>query len=61
MQRLHWLKRAVLCTGKYAIGYAVAPALEGPYTKPLAGPWLDTTNGINGLVRSAAHQQIHEA
>ncbi len=45
------LMDALMCAGKYAIGYAVAPALEGPYTKTLAGPWLGTTNGIDGLVR----------
>ncbi len=46
---------ALMCTGKYAIGYAVAPALEGPYMKTLAGPWLGTTNGIDGLVRLEVH------
>ena len=41
----------------YAIGYAVAPALEGPYTKPLSGPWLATSYTDNGQVQLAGRDR----
>ena len=47
---------AAISIGKYAMGYAVAPALEGPYTKPLAKAWLGTSNNANGLVRATSRQ-----
>ena len=32
----------------YAVGYAVADSVAGPYTKPLSAPWLGSTNGVCG-------------
>ena len=38
-------------TANYAIGWAVASSLQGPYTKP-GGPWLSSINtNANGDVR----------
>ena len=41
----------------YAIGYATASTLQGPYTKPVAGnPWLSSINTpANGDVRCVAN------
>ncbi len=40
-------------TANYAIGWAVASSLQGPYTKP-GGPWLSSINTLaNGNVRFA--------
>ena len=44
-------------TANYAIGWAVAPSLQGPYTKP-GGPWLSSINtNANGDVRSLSKPQ----
>ncbi len=35
-------------TCDYAVGYAVAPAVFGPYVKPRPTPWLSSTPGVCG-------------
>ena len=32
----------------YAVGYAVASSVLGPYVKPLSHPWLSSANGVCG-------------
>ena len=32
----------------YAVGYAVADSVAGPYTKPLSAPWLASADGVCG-------------